>query len=326
MNCPFCSAPLTKKSMSDSSGTFVNIINAIRDLLDVCYPKNTTGQETNKSLDSLKLIRPVFDPGDIVHIAPRLWPGINKPGGTAWILSADNDHELYDVKYVLTGAIDRSVPCAYVRVANDVPEDRGRRSRQSKPPQDANSTSRKSRLHLGTSSATSSSSTRSKQNYCNSVGEDVHDKGKKRMRTEEKIPSSPSTSHFIPPIPMVLLPSTLDEEESKLLDTFCHSPLPPLDSMSGVTLEIVHKYSDSVTHVVVSADKLRRRMPTDKKRGKQKRGQGTNGSEVELVIKQRTMKYLRGLLSKCMICREVCLVSDCFDSSSWEMDRLCRVD
>jgi hypothetical protein len=307
--------------MAESSGTFGNIVVAVRGLLDVCYPKKSSEEAQHRDLDTLKLVRPVFDPGDIVHIAPRLWPGINKPGGTAWILSVDDDHEFYDVKYVLTGATDRNVPCAYVRVANDVPEERGRRNRQSKPSASGGASggrsarlvavetsSRKSRLQVGTSSASSSSSSSasgSKKDRGDPVDGIEGDRGTKRRRVqeeEEEEDTSSALQPYSPPGPIVLLASTLDDDETKLLVDFCQASLPPLNSRSGVAAEIVHKYSHAVTHVIVSADKIKRRVPTDKRRGRGQSGKSKE-KDVELVIRHRTMKYLQGLLSECMVDR-----------------------
>jgi hypothetical protein len=53
----------------------------------------------------------VFTVGMIVHVAPRTWPGVNKPGGTARIIRIHEDDHTCDVKYVISkSSIETRVP------------------------------------------------------------------------------------------------------------------------------------------------------------------------------------------------------------------------
>ncbi|EQC38549.1 hypothetical protein, variant [Saprolegnia diclina VS20] len=57
----------------------------------------------------------VFTGGQVVEVSARTWPGINKLGGTAWIVRR-NDDGTYNVKYVLGGREGRVDP-VYIRSA-----------------------------------------------------------------------------------------------------------------------------------------------------------------------------------------------------------------
>jgi hypothetical protein len=59
----------------------------------------------NESNLSLK-----FDIGDVVEVARRAWPGINKPGGVGKILRYHDDDKTYDISYVLGGGERRVEP------------------------------------------------------------------------------------------------------------------------------------------------------------------------------------------------------------------------
>lgn len=68
--------------------------------------------------------------GDLVEVAPRTWPGINKPGGIGWVIKrnegvyysdesragdgAENILDSYDVKYILDGRVDTNIPVIFV--------------------------------------------------------------------------------------------------------------------------------------------------------------------------------------------------------------------
>ena len=271
MRCPSCSTSFTKKNMHDSSSTMSPIISAVRKLLNACDPSfKEAGYQNKVPTTAAAIVRPAFKPGDVVHIAPRLWPGINKPGGAAWVLKTENDHEFYDVKYILTGLVDREVPCAYVRAANDLPEERGRRKRKAAP------------TSLGTSSVASpkNEDTISSDSPCTGASSSSE---KKRQPVDTQ-QSPVDITH------LVLLASALDDTQSQALTRFCS-----LCTRKGGAADIVHQYSEDVTHVVVGADLVRRRPPsssTGRKRGGPRREQ----QGFERVIKQRTMKYLQCLL------------------------------
>ena len=36
--------------------------------------------------------------GDLIEVLPRLWPGINKPGGPARVVASNEEENSYDVK------------------------------------------------------------------------------------------------------------------------------------------------------------------------------------------------------------------------------------
>ena len=48
--------------------------------------------------------RLLHKPGDLIEVLPRLWPGINKPGGPARVLAGNEQDSAYDVK-VLTRVV-----------------------------------------------------------------------------------------------------------------------------------------------------------------------------------------------------------------------------
>eukprot|EP01032_Pedospumella_encystans_P034907 gene34907-39472_t len=62
-----------------------------------------------------------FDIGDVVDVMPRLWSGINKPGGAARIkaFAYDDDEEefTYTVKYIL-GGVEKDVSGVYITSAD----------------------------------------------------------------------------------------------------------------------------------------------------------------------------------------------------------------
>lgn len=74
-------------------------------------------QPTQESLDDGR----AFDIGDVVDVMPRLWSGINKPGGAARIREVTYDEEeeehTYTVKYIL-GGIEKEVSGVYITSAD----------------------------------------------------------------------------------------------------------------------------------------------------------------------------------------------------------------
>ncbi|KAJ0402218.1 hypothetical protein ATCC90586_000940 [Pythium insidiosum] len=77
-----------------------------------------TASETHVSVGP----RPLFKVGDIVHVAARTWPGINKLGGAGKIASViEENHEedgetvyLYNVKYML-GGFEKRIEEEYIQ-------------------------------------------------------------------------------------------------------------------------------------------------------------------------------------------------------------------
>ena len=56
--------------------------------------------------------------GDIVDVAPRMWPGSNKAGGTARILCINTNEDgmfVYNVRYTVVGGSERNVEEKYIR-------------------------------------------------------------------------------------------------------------------------------------------------------------------------------------------------------------------
>ena len=76
----------------------------------------------------------VHRPGDAVTVLPRLWPGINKPGGPAHVIRVNGFVDgsgqdcTYDVKYILTSSEDASVPAAFLTAVESL--DRKTRKRR----------------------------------------------------------------------------------------------------------------------------------------------------------------------------------------------------
>jgi len=58
--------------------------------------------------------RKIYQPGDTVTVIPRTWPGINKPGGAAYITCRNDADDTYDVRYIITSSRDKNVPAEYI--------------------------------------------------------------------------------------------------------------------------------------------------------------------------------------------------------------------
>ena len=63
----------------------------------------------------------VHKPGDAVTVLPRLWPGMNKPGGPAYVVRVNGGSPdgggrdcTYDVKYILASSEDCDVPAVFL--------------------------------------------------------------------------------------------------------------------------------------------------------------------------------------------------------------------
>lgn len=68
-----------------------------------------------------------FNCGDIVNVAARLWAGINKPGGAAWVTKV-NDDGSYNVKYIVSCGHDKNVPHEFVEAQQDLDRSARRKS------------------------------------------------------------------------------------------------------------------------------------------------------------------------------------------------------
>jgi len=76
--------------------------------------------------------QPHIPPRTIVHITSRTWPGSNKPGGVARIVSYCTHSDTYNVSYVLGGK-EKCVPSQYVKVmtaADATTDEDGREQRK----------------------------------------------------------------------------------------------------------------------------------------------------------------------------------------------------
>ena len=73
---------------------------------------------TQTTTDSSNIVsssrRKTYQPGDTVTVIPRTWPGINKPGGAAYITCRNDADDTYDVRYIITSSRDKNVPAEYI--------------------------------------------------------------------------------------------------------------------------------------------------------------------------------------------------------------------
>jgi len=274
--CPLCAANIKTKNAPQKLHDISPVIGLIRQLID-CYNSN----DTALSKQVLRERRHVYTAGDIVEVAPRTWPGINRPGGTAWVTNvhtnSDGTEEKYDVRYVLGGLTDSAVPGRYIRPADGMERQTGRRTRNAAQLQ-------------ADGSHTSASFKRPKRR---SVTPDVdapemtqsaHVTDSRNCERSRSIERKPTAAEDI-----VLVASALDESQQKVLSSF--RDIFPSSRM-------VDSYSTEVTHVVVAAVRS---------------NQGKKRSRKVIELKQRTMKYLMGVLEGKWI---VCLnwLQECIDA------------
>jgi len=181
---------------------------------------NNNNITTTNTLDTSSL--KIYRPGEIVTVLPRTWPGINKPGGAAYITCRNDSENCYDVRYILSNTKDKSVPAAFIKPEQEEGP-RVRKRNQTASPSSSISFKRKPLDEL----------TPSEQN-------------KKRGKTNFQTPNKITTQQ--PPTPstkIVLLASTLQdinkESVKKFTDTF--------------GADYADSFGPSITHLVVSADK-----------------------------------------------------------------------
>jgi hypothetical protein len=254
--------------MSDSSLVMTPIILSVRQLINNFFGVSTLDENSKKQIEPpIKIDKPSFASGDVVNVAPRLWPGINKPGGAAFITAVHDNGDSYDVKYILGGGSDLQVPVAFIRNASDLQEDRSQRTRRSKvrsqsspaPSGLSQSSKKRRRRSHGPPEVPNLSDS---DDYEDEVTQGSTIERKKRTSRGDDVKS------------FVFLATTLGEDSHALLRTFC-SEFP--------TCRIVTKYNDHVTHVIVTSTSE-----------KEKNGNGP--LRTVRVLRQRTMKYLQGLL------------------------------
>lgn len=210
--------------MTDCSTVMSPIIQSVRQLVNNFF--GITSNEEDKKMHQIPISidRPSFSTGDVVNVAPRMWPGINKPGGAAWITAVHENGESYDVKYILGGGSDLHVPAAFLRDASDLQEDRSQRTRRSKVrnspqiPEPSQSAKKRKRRNVDPEFLSFSDELETNSQV-------------------EKNRKMPSRS-------IVFLATTLGEDSHALLRTFC-SEFP--------NCRIVTKYCDEVTHVIVTS-------------------------------------------------------------------------
>jgi hypothetical protein len=314
----------TQKNITNASKTLESVVISIKNFI-ACFegrPIMDSATSSNEKLlhidKKFRMQRPDYKAGDLVHVAPRLWPGINKPGGTAWIQAVTEQADTgnsdssegglcYDCKYVLGGGVDYLVPAAYIRVANDLGEERESRSRRSKSSaatsktktnEEARARQYKDRDRVNNRRDSSSTVSLS---HCKTTGvkrksrasgdsspysgnKDGEGEGEgereERAAGSEMEGDKQETLHVQgtargeqdeSPVPLVFLCSTLSNEELNEVKQFCEL----------FPFAVVHdSYSPAVTHVIVRADR---------------KGKGKNQVRI---LKNRTMKYLQGVLGE----------------------------
>jgi hypothetical protein len=277
--------------MTDSSEVLDPIIQSVRLLINNFFGLTTTAEDTKKSINlSIRLEKPSFASGDVVNVAPRMWPGINKPGGAAWITAIHDDGNSYDVKYILGGRSDLQVPAAFIRDASDLQEDRSQRTRRSKVRSQSSPLTQE----------LSQPSKRGKKRSLESVDLTMpslpeEDEAPQSGRPERKKRSSGASSRPSESQSFVFLATTLGEDDHALLRAFC-AEFP--------SCRIVTKFHDSVTHIIVTAS-----LEKDK-------------NQTLRILRQRTMKYLQGLLGTALLSLPPLNIWIC----RGKVDRLHRMD
>ena len=235
LNCPLCQKSFTRKNVGCVSKTLEEAVTSIKRF--ICsfegrpLPEEENFVDEEHKVDKkFRIQRPEFKPGDLVHVAPRLWPGINKPGGAAWIQNVvesspgSEDEIHYVCKYVIGGGIDFHVPAKFIRVANDINDSRESRTRRSKVV---------SSLNVTTSPA----------------GDIIGNlKSKKKRKIERKwvVQNNDSSMETLTRRPLVLLCSTLTSDDLVEVQQFCDHFEPA---------EKIDSYADRVSHIIVRTER-----------------------------------------------------------------------
>ncbi|DAZ99318.1 TPA: hypothetical protein N0F65_005169 [Lagenidium giganteum] len=124
-----------------------------------------------------------FTVGQLVQVASRTWPGINKLGGTAWIMDVCNDGT-YNVKYVIDSRREHSVHDYWIQKASediisDATPSRAVKRRQRRPSRSpgADSDEFASLISFSNGSGVSTGSIRSKKQKVRYQGKAFTDSG-----------------------------------------------------------------------------------------------------------------------------------------------------
>ena len=215
----------------------------------------------------------VFRVGEKVRVAARSWPGMNKLGGIAWVISVNYDQDginclTYDVKYVLDNTKDRGVEAKYLTAEQDLP--RSQRSTRSSSQFDKRTTSLASKSG-GQEDTNEKENTKADHGYKTtaqaetikleliSTSEGYTELGDRSFKKTENEPIQ-ITGNKIRKIKIVS--TSLNERETQILERFARQ-------FCVATSNDVEE--EDVTHLVARVD--------DKN-----------------IIKQRTMKYLVSIM------------------------------
>jgi|LauGreStaDraftv2_3_1035109.scaffolds.fasta_scaffold297592_1 hypothetical protein len=78
------------------------IVQYVEELFDL-FDKNCVNNDKQKEITPFVPLhrRLLYKPGDLIEVLPRLWPGINKPGGPARILVSNEEDNVYNVKVLI---------------------------------------------------------------------------------------------------------------------------------------------------------------------------------------------------------------------------------
>lgn len=158
----------------------------------------------------------IFEIDEVVEVLPRCWPGINKPGGAAWIKKIDNENDSYDVRYIVSNQNDFAVPSMFITKAPIF----DRSHRRSKISHDKHSTSSSSSSHVN-----------------GEIQNSVHEYNSK---SKKKIPFIRENK------PIFLLASSVQSEIYEVLEIF---------GKSFDNITISNRFEENVTtHLVVHLD------------------------------------------------------------------------
>lgn len=121
-SCPLCAVRFNKSNIT-SLHALNRIISATQSLVHEALLLNDPKYHSSLATSSSSSTKPTtslvqFHEGDLVEVQARTWAGINKPGGTARILSFSVDEGSYEVKYVLTGAKEKGILPLYISQLN----------------------------------------------------------------------------------------------------------------------------------------------------------------------------------------------------------------
>lgn len=236
-SCPLCQASVSSPPTDESF--CVPVIDQIRKLLEIIdpdihvhVPGNDPVKINDKKMNNATemCIEPIentpitnkFSVGDVVNVLPRTWPGMNKPGGAAWIKKIEDDGT-YSVKYVLTGTMDFNIHHTFLAPFEDL--EKSERRHRSSPHQDppssstAHSTPKKRRRE-------------SKESKDTPESLKIYSKGNSGAKSGAKLK---------------LLGSSLLPDDMAIMEQFCLM-------FRGEKVFIANQFDVSVTHLIVPVD------------------------------------------------------------------------